>query len=140
MRNRTLGNTVTAMYNKLRECHTTDYSNRAAKYMSAIQPFVASSLTVQVTFERPSKRPLLPKSNWFLTVFVRNVVGRIDDVKARITSTYGRILKMDSTKKVRKSKFSIQLYLLLCLLNLVKYLFDLFLLKLTVWNFFINML
>lgn len=105
MRNRTLGNTVTAMYNKLRECHTTDYSNRAAKYMSAIEPFVATSLTVPLTFERPPKRPLLPKPNWFLTVFVRDVVGRIDDVKARITSTYGRILEMDSTKKVKKANF-----------------------------------
>ena len=33
-------------------------------------------------------------------VYVRDVLGRLDDVKAKLTYVYGTVLKMDSTKKV----------------------------------------
>ena len=37
-----------------------------------------------------------------MDVYIRGVLQRIEEVKASITSTFGRILKMDSTKKIVK--------------------------------------
>lgn len=47
----------------------------------------------------PSMQPV-PSAPWFLAVFVRDVMTRLDEVKAKITSTFGTVLKLDSTKKV----------------------------------------
>ncbi|KAM6906791.1 uncharacterized protein PEZ65_017941 [Lycodopsis pacificus] len=46
--------------------------------------------------------PPLPSPVWLLTVYGYDVLTRLDEYKARITSTFGSILKMDSTKKVTK--------------------------------------
>ena len=42
----------------------------------------------------------VPRSPWLASVNVRDVATRIDEVKTRLTSIFGRFLKMDSTKKV----------------------------------------
>ncbi|KAI4799896.1 hypothetical protein KUCAC02_016435 [Chaenocephalus aceratus] len=46
--------------------------------------------------------PTLPSPIWLLTVYGYDVLTRLDEYKARITSTFRSILKMDSTKKVTK--------------------------------------
>ena len=37
-----------------------------------------------------------------MTVFVKDVVTRSDEIKAKATSFFGDVLKLDSTKKVQK--------------------------------------
>ncbi|KAJ4922561.1 hypothetical protein JOQ06_016565, partial [Pogonophryne albipinna] len=44
--------------------------------------------------------PTLPSPIWLLAVYGYNELTRLDEYKARITSTFGSILKMDSTKKI----------------------------------------
>ncbi|XP_013861718.1 uncharacterized protein LOC106516080 [Austrofundulus limnaeus] len=44
--------------------------------------------------------PPVPSLVWLLTVYGYDILTHIEDYKARITSTFGSILKMDSTKKV----------------------------------------
>lgn len=44
----------------------------------------------------------MPSPVWLLTVYSHDVLSRLDEVKARVTSVFGSILKMDSTKKVTK--------------------------------------
>lgn len=44
--------------------------------------------------------PKFPTAKWFLAVYVRDVWSRLPALLAALTSTYGRILKIDSTKKV----------------------------------------
>ncbi|XP_026110190.1 uncharacterized protein LOC113083135 [Carassius auratus] len=46
--------------------------------------------------------PSIPKHRWLMQVYAQDVLQRLDEVKATITSQYGRILKMDSTKKVAR--------------------------------------
>ncbi|XP_064820251.1 uncharacterized protein LOC135538214 [Oncorhynchus masou masou] len=46
--------------------------------------------------------PPVPSPVLLLTVYSRDVLSRLDEVKARVTSIFGSILKMDSTKKVTK--------------------------------------
>ncbi|KAJ4946375.1 hypothetical protein JOQ06_024042 [Pogonophryne albipinna] len=43
--------------------------------------------------------PTLPSPIWLLAVYGYNELTRLDEYKARITCTFGSILKMDSTKK-----------------------------------------
>ncbi len=51
-------------------------------------------------FAEPPLLPALPKPKWLLAVYARDVLGRLHEVKAKITSVFGCVLKMDSTKKV----------------------------------------
>ncbi|KAL1264929.1 hypothetical protein QQF64_002956 [Cirrhinus molitorella] len=53
-------------------------------------------------FAEPPLLPALPKPKWLLAVYARDVLGRLHEVKAKITSVLGCVLKMDSTKKVTK--------------------------------------
>ncbi|KAJ7983875.1 hypothetical protein DPEC_G00370340 [Dallia pectoralis] len=48
----------------------------------------------------PPPMPPVPSPVWLLTVYSCDVLSRLDEVKARITSVFGSILKMDSAKKV----------------------------------------
>lgn len=83
------------------EQHTEDWLSRTARYLTACESFVSRAMIESVTFAAVPERPPLPRPQWFLAVFVvRDVMCRLDDVKAKITSTHGAILKMDSTKKV----------------------------------------
>lgn len=45
----------------------------------------------------PPFRPL-PLAQWLETVHSNDILSHLDEMKGVITSTYGRILKMDSTK------------------------------------------
>ena len=45
---------------------------------------------------------VLPNSKWFLAAYARDVWGRLDTCKSCVTSVFGEILKIDSTKKVLK--------------------------------------
>jgi len=121
-------NSVTQLYNKVREQHSEAWLRRTVQYLTACEPFTTSSLLVPPTFAQPPPQPLLPKPPcepfttssllvpstfaqpppqpllpkplWFMSVYVRDVMHRLDDVRAKITSVFGTILKMDSTKKV----------------------------------------
>ncbi|KAL1269402.1 hypothetical protein QQF64_031691 [Cirrhinus molitorella] len=44
----------------------------------------------------------VPCPSWLLSVYAKDVLTRLPELKARVTSVYGTILKMDSTKKVTK--------------------------------------
>lgn len=46
--------------------------------------------------------PRILSCQWLSSVFCQDMLSRLEEVKAAITSVYGRILKVDSTKKVAK--------------------------------------
>ena len=77
--------------------------NRALQFLQAREPFEIQSS--KGLFKIPSAAltipplPAIPKPDWFLAVYLRDVISRIQETKAKITSTFGEILKMDSTKK-----------------------------------------
>ncbi len=100
MRERTLGNSVTQLYKKLMEQHSEAWTRRVLQYLTACEPFTRSSLVWPPVFAGPPLLPALPKPKWLLAVYARDVLGRLHEVKAKITSVLGCVLKMDSTKKV----------------------------------------
>jgi hypothetical protein len=78
--------------------------NRALQFLQAREPFEIQSS--KGLFKIPSAAqtipplPVIPKPDWFLAVYIQDVMTRMEETKAKITSTFGEILKMDSTKKV----------------------------------------
>lgn len=91
-----MGNSVTQLHKKLQEQHSEAWMQRVLQYLTACEPFTKST-AVRPSF---SDLPAIPKPKWLLAVYARDVLGRLSEVKAKITSTCGSVLKMDSTKKV----------------------------------------
>ncbi|KAM4599502.1 uncharacterized protein V3H82_005272 [Fundulus diaphanus] len=102
MRERTQGNSVTQLHKKLQEEHSAAWTRRTLDYFAAGEPFTDSCLVEPPVFSAPPPLPALPKPKWLLAVYARDVLSRLPEVKARITSVFGSVLKMDSTKKVTK--------------------------------------
>ena len=95
-----MGNSATQLYRKLQEQHSEAWMQRVLQYLSACEPFTRSSVVRPPAFAEPPLLPALPKPKWLLAVYARDVLGRLGEVKAKITSIFGSVLKMDSTKKV----------------------------------------
>ena len=100
MRERTMGNSVTQLFRKLQEQHSKAWMQRVLQYLTACEPFTTSAAVRPPAFADPPVLPALPKPKWLLAVYARDVLGRLHEVKAKITSIFGSVLKMDSTKKV----------------------------------------
>ncbi|XP_061753808.1 uncharacterized protein LOC133551273 isoform X2 [Nerophis ophidion] len=101
MQARTLGNSATRLRSYLVEEHSREWQTRALGYLEVMARFRSVSSFPQPRACIPPMRPL-PSVSWLLSVYVREVLPRMEHTKARITSTFGSILKMDSTKKMTK--------------------------------------
>ena len=104
LRQRGKGNSSTQL-EKVSEQHRETWLQHVAKYLTDCQTCVAAAkrnLVVLPQFEQVPPCPSVPKAKWLLTVYCRDVMTRLEDVKASITSTFGTLLKIDSTKKVVK--------------------------------------
>ncbi|XP_047220669.1 uncharacterized protein LOC124867967 [Girardinichthys multiradiatus] len=101
LRSSTLGNRATRLYNTLREHHTESWMRRSIHYLDVCEQFL-SSCSVSKQSAPPPPMPPVQSPVLLLTVYGYDVVTRLEEYKARITSTFGSILKMDSTKKVTK--------------------------------------
>lgn len=74
--------------------------NRLAHYLEECANFVNRPSLFPVACQEPPEPIDVPTSRWLLSVYGRDIISRMDHIKATITSTFGSILKMDSTKKV----------------------------------------
>lgn len=103
LRQRTLGNSATLLHKQLTEQHSEAWHQKVLHYLTDCQGFAkanASKLVTAPAFADPPTLQPVPKPAWLLTVYCNEVLQRLPEVKAAITSTFGTILKMDSTKKV----------------------------------------
>ena len=99
LRDRTTGNSPSQLARKLQEEHRRTWMQQTAFYLAHCQKFVCSRI-VSVSVTGPPKMLPVPKFHWLQTVYCSDVLSRLDEMKATITSVFGRILKMDSTKQV----------------------------------------
>lgn len=103
LRQRGLGNSATQLQKKLTEQHSEKWLARTIQYLNDCKYFreaANTGLLKPPRFEEPPEFYQLPTYKWFLTAYVQDILPRIDEIKASITSTFGSIIKMDSTKKV----------------------------------------
>ncbi|XP_057213104.1 uncharacterized protein LOC130568336 [Triplophysa rosa] len=102
LRERTLGNSPTRLVKQLRENHGEEWLDRLAHYMEECAGFVNRPSLLPVVCQKPPEPIDVPTSKWLLSVYGRDIVSCMDHVKACITSTFGTILKMDSTKQITR--------------------------------------
>ena len=53
-------------------------------------------------YENSGSLPVVPSAKWFLSAYIHDVWSRLPEIKAIITSTFGKILKIDTAKKICK--------------------------------------
>ena len=105
LRSRTLGNSPSALQNNIQEMHTKLWLKRQMLYLSDCDRHKRGRELQKlgsVTYNEGPKFQQIPGAKWFLACYVRDVWSRLDTLKAQITSVYGGILKVDSTKKITK--------------------------------------
>ncbi len=100
LRERGLGNSPTRVIMQLRENHSEQWLHRLARYTTQCVDFLNQPGVMPVQFQEPPEPTVVPSCKWLLTVYSQDILTRLDEIHARITSTYGSVLKMDSTKKV----------------------------------------
>ncbi len=104
LRSRTLGNSSMALQNNILELHSEEWSRRYLWYMADCERHKSGRQSLNLKpVEYDDAPPLhsLPTYKWFLACYIRDVWDRLPLLKASMTSVYGEILKIDSTKKVR---------------------------------------
>jgi hypothetical protein len=103
MRQRSLGNSSSAVRKQVLEEHGETYLVNLQRYLSNYKDFKTSAkrgFIVLPPFTEPPPQTPIPGHRWFMLVYQLDVIQRLDYIKACITSVYGTILKMDSTKKI----------------------------------------
>lgn len=93
-----LGNSPTRLNACLLEQHTDRWMDRTMAYLSVLQKLRVPGVEARRRAEVPLMHPV-PTVKWILAVYVQEALSRLEESKARITSVFGDILKMDSTKK-----------------------------------------
>lgn len=97
---RGLGISPTRVVNQFRENHTEECLHCVARYITECVDFLQRPGLLPMAFLELPEPAVVPSVKWLLSVYSQDILTRLEDIKARITSTYGTILKMDSTKKV----------------------------------------
>nr|XP_061797805.1 uncharacterized protein LOC133589111 isoform X1 [Nerophis lumbriciformis] len=101
MQAHTLGNSATHLRSHLVAEHSRAWQTRALDCLEVMARFLAVGSSPLPRSSIPPMRPL-PSVSLLLSVYVREFLPRMEITKARITSIFGSILKMDSTKKMTK--------------------------------------
>ena len=100
LKERTLGNGVSRLRASLVEQHSRDWMQHSIAYLSVLRKLRGPGAAQKDDVSLPTFGKV-PGLTWFGRVYVLEAVTRLDETKARVTSIFGDILKMDSTKKVR---------------------------------------
>ena len=104
MRQRSFGNSSSQLRRKLQEQHNEVWLERVSQYLTDCEPFAEASnrgIISRPDFAHPPPCPTVPSAKFLLSVYCRDVLSRLDEVKAPVKSTFGTVLKIDSTKKVK---------------------------------------
>lgn len=103
MRQRGLGNSSSQLQKQLEEQHAEVWLQKQLQFLtncSGIAQAVATGLVTPPAISGlPSMLPV-PKHRWLMHVYSIDVLSRLEEIKASVTSLFGRVLKMDSTKKI----------------------------------------
>jgi len=110
LRPRTAGNSSSYLQQAFQEAHSEEWARRSCDYFTDCEIHKRSCLKQsQAVYPPPPPFSPLPLAQWFETVHANDVVSHLDELKGVITSTFGRILKLDSTKKVIVNLYKLEL-------------------------------
>ena len=103
MRDRTEGNTMVKVWRQIQENHCDYYLFRTDIYTTLIYSLIKPGGIMQSighNFKPPMRRRELPSPRLLRHAFLMSEVEQVDDYRTQILSTFGKVLKFDSTKKV----------------------------------------
>lgn len=100
LRDQMLGNSPARQVRQLKENHGEEWLNWLAHYLRECADFVNCPSINPVVCQEPPEPICIPTSRCLLSVYGRDIFCRMDHIKDSITSVFGTILKMDSTKPV----------------------------------------
>ncbi|XP_038592776.1 uncharacterized protein LOC119916884 [Micropterus salmoides] len=105
LRDRTEGNTMVKVWQQIQENHVEEYLQRkdmcTTLLMTVAQPGGIVS-AFRHTFQAPPPPRELPSARLLRHAFLLAEANNVQDYRSQILSTFGTVLKMDSTKKVVK--------------------------------------
>ena len=118
LRDRSEGNTMAKVWRQIQENHCEEYLHRKDLYTTLlttlVKPGTIGSALGGQTFTAPPKQRELPSPRLLRHAFLLEEAEHVRDYRSQILSTFGTVLKMDSTKKVcTKTKVAI-MYLFSC--------------------------
>ena len=98
------GNSPSQLRKTIEELHNTTWTRKYLQYTTDCRYFTNAAragLLTSVAFPEPPDPVPIPTYQWFIVVYCQQVKDHLEELKASMTSVFGRVLKMDSTKKVR---------------------------------------
>lgn len=105
LRDRTEGNTMVKVWRQIQENHFEEYLQRKDIYTTLLMTLIKPGGIVSAfgqTFEAPPPPRELPSARLLRHAFLLAEASNVEDYRSQILSTFGTVLKMDSTKKVVK--------------------------------------
>lgn len=105
LRDRTEGNTMIKVWRQVQENHVEDY-HRKDLYTTLLMTLVKPGAIVSAfrhQFEAPPPQREMPSAHLLRHAFLLAEAENVQDYRSQILSTFGTVLKMDSTKKASGS-------------------------------------
>ena len=108
LRSRTLGNSPSLLQHYLQELHSEQYLKAVLLYLTDCQHHkqVSSQGIMRYSshedYSLPPPFPGVRCYKWILACHSQDILARLEELEAHITSVYGTVLKIDSTKKITK--------------------------------------
>ncbi|XP_056586953.1 uncharacterized protein LOC130407764 [Triplophysa dalaica] len=102
LRDRTEGNTMVKVWRQIQENHVEEYLHRKDLYTTLLMTLLKPGEIVSAlghTFEAPPPQRELPSARLLRHAFLLAEANNVQDYRNQILSTFGNVLKMDSTKK-----------------------------------------
>ncbi|KAG5281168.1 hypothetical protein AALO_G00068160 [Alosa alosa] len=100
------GKSIGQFQTQLEEQHTEAWLQKQVHFRTdfrRLMQAVVSGLKAPVMLgDLPTMLPV-PKNRWLMQAYSQDVLSRLKETKASITSQFGRMLKMDSTKRIVKT-------------------------------------
>ncbi|XP_026072640.1 uncharacterized protein LOC113052410 [Carassius auratus] len=100
LRDRTLS--FTRLAEQLRNIHGGEWLDHLSLYMGECADFVSRPRLFPAACPEPPEPSDIPNSQWLLSVYGRDIVSRLEHMKASITSTFGSILKLHSSVQIAR--------------------------------------
>ena len=101
------------VWRQIQENHVEEYLQRKDLYTTLLMTVARPGGIVSAfghTFQAPPPARELPSARLLRHAFLLAEANNVQDYRSQILSTFGTVLKMDSTKKVCKSKYDGVLY------------------------------
>ncbi|XP_029980231.1 uncharacterized protein LOC115412079 [Sphaeramia orbicularis] len=105
MRDRTEGNTMTKVWRQVQENHCEEYLQRKDLYTTLLSQVCQPGGIVRSLghrFQDPPPRRELPSPKLLRKAYLIAEADNVEDYRTQIMSTFGKVLKYDSTKKICK--------------------------------------